>query len=107
MYINTVSANEKSRGPTGSIATPSNTITQSQPFQPYWETNLSASYTLMRKGKGNFMGLEMYFTFNNVFDNNRGTWYSNNEVWPGTSGHHSQIYIYTGQKASFGLRARF
>lgn len=107
LNVNTVWANEKSRGPTGSIATPSGTITQSQPFQPYWETNLSGSYTLLRKGKGSAVGLEMYFTFNNIFDNNRGTWYPNSEVWPGSGGHHSQIYIYTGQKASFGLRGRF
>ena len=105
--INTVSANEKSRGPTGSIATPNGNVVQSQPFQPYWETNLSASYAFLRKGRGSPMGLEMYFTFNNVFDNNRGTWYPNSEVGLGPNGHHSQIYIYTGQKASFGLRARF
>ena len=105
--VNTVWSNEKSRGQTGSIATPNGNIVQSQPFQPYWETNLSASYTLLRKGKGSFMGLEMYFTVNNIFDNNRGTWYSNSEAGLGSSGHHSQIYIYTGQKASFGLRGRF
>lgn len=105
--INTVSANEKSRGPTGSIATPNGNVVQSQPFQPYWETNLSASYAFLRKGRGSPMGLEMYFTFNNVFDNNRGTWYPNSEVGLGPNGHHSQIYIYTGQKASLGLRARF
>lgn len=107
LNVNTVSANEKSRGPTGNIATPSGTITQSQPFQPYWETNVSGSYAFLRKGKGSSMGLEMYFTINNLFDNNRGTWYPNSEVWPGTTGHHSQIHIYTGQKASIGLRGRF
>lgn len=108
LNLNTVASNEKSRGLTTAIATPNGNVIQSQPFQPYWETNFSANYTLLRKGQGgNAMGLEMYFTFNNIFDNHRGTWYPNSEVWPGSGGHHSQIYIYTGQKASFGLRGRF
>ena len=32
---------------------------------------------------------------------------ANDEIWPGSSGHHSQIDIYSGQKASIGIRARF
>jgi len=107
LNLNSVWANEKDRGPTGSIATPSGSITQTQPFIPYLEVNLSGSYTLIRKTRDNFVGLEAYFSANNVLNNHRGTWYANDEVWPGTRGHHSQIDIYSGQKATFGFRARF
>lgn len=69
--------------------------------------NLSGSYTLIRKTRDNFMGLEAYFSANNIFGNHRGTWYSDAEVWPGSRGHHSQIDIYSGQKATVGFRARF
>ena len=107
LNLNALSSNEKSRGQTGSIATPSGTITQSQPFIPYTEVNLSGSYTFVKKGKGSFFGLDAFFTINNLFDQHRGTWYTNSEVWPGTTGHHSQIYIESGRKATIGLRARF
>ena len=107
LNLNSVWSNEKDRGQTGNIATPGGTITQSQPFIPYLEVNLSGSYSLIRKTKDTFMGLEAYFSANNIFGNHRGTWYSNGEVWPGSRGHHSQIDIYSGQKATFGFRARF
>jgi iron complex outermembrane receptor protein len=107
LNLNSVWSNEKDRGQTGSIATPSGTITQSQPFIPYLEVNLSGSYTLIRKTRDNFVGLEAYFSANNLFGNHRGTWYSNDEVGLGSSGHHSQIDIYSGRKATFGFRARF
>ena len=107
LNLNSVWSNEKSRGPTGNIATPSGTITQSQPFIPYLEVNLSGSYTLIKKTRDNFMGLEAYFSANNIFGNHRGTWYADAEVWPGSRGHHSQIDIYSGQKATLGFRARF
>ena len=107
LNLNGIYSNEKDRGPTGNIATPSGTITQSQPFIPYTEVNMSGSYTFIKKTKDNFMGLEIYFAANNILNNHRGTSYINDEVWPGTAGHHSQIYIYSGQKASIGIRARF
>ncbi|MBO9544465.1 TonB-dependent receptor, partial [Caulobacter sp.] len=107
LNINSVWSNEKDRGPTGAIATPSGSITQTQPFIPYLEVNLSGSYTLVRKTRANAMGLEAYFSANNILNNHRGTWYSNGEVWPGAKGHHSQIDIYSGQKATLGIRARF
>ena len=107
LNLNALSSDEKSRGQTGSIATPSGTITQSQPFIPYTEVNLSGSYTFIKKGKGSFFGLDAFFTINNLFDQHRGTWYTNAEVWPGTDGHHSQIYIESGRKATIGLRGHF
>lgn len=107
LNVNTVWSNEKSRGPTASIATPAGNVTQSQPFIPYWETNVSGSYAFLTKGEDGFMGLEAFFTANNIFNNHRGTWYPNSEVGLGNSGHHSQIYIYSGQKATLGIRARF
>lgn len=107
LNVNTVWSNEKSRGPTASVAVPGGTVTQSQPFIPYWETNLSGSYAFLTKGADSAMGLEVYFSANNIFNNHRGTWYPNSEVGLGDSGHHSQIYIYSGQKATLGIRARF
>ena len=107
LNLNSVWANEKDRGQTASIATPRGTITQSQPFIPYLEVNLSGSYTIIKKTADNFVGLEAYFSANNILNNHRGTWYPNSQVWPGQGGHHSQIYIYSGQKATFGFRARF
>lgn len=107
LNLNALYHDEKSRGQTGNIATPSGTITQSQPFIPYTEVNLSGSFTLIKKTKGNFFGLDAFFTLNNVFDQHRGTWYTNDEVWPGTDGHHSQIYIESGRKATIGLRGHF
>lgn len=106
LNVNTVWSNEKSRGPTNPIDTPAGSVVQSQPFIPYWETNLSGSYAFMQLGRGNVMGLEAYFSANNIFNNHRGTWYPNSEVGLG-SGHHSQIHIYSGQKATLGIRARF
>lgn len=107
LNMNALRSDEKSRGRTGSIATPGGTITQSQPFIPYTEVNLSGSYTFIEKRKDNFFGLEAFFTINNVFDQHRGTWYANDEVWPGADGHHSQIYIESGRKATIGLRGHF
>ena len=105
--LNTVWANEKDRGQTGNIATPNGTITQSQPFLPYTEVNLSAGYTFIRKTRDNLAGLEVFFSANNIFNQNRGSWYSNAETGLADSGHHSQIYIHTGRKATLGIRARF
>lgn len=107
LNLNSVWSNEKDRGQTGNIATPQGVITQSQPFIPYLEVNISGSYTLIKKTRGSFMGLEAYFSANNIFGNHRGTWYDNSEIWPGSKGHHSQIDIYSGQKATVGFRARF
>lgn len=107
LNLNALSSDEKSRGQTGSIATPSGNITQSQPFIPYTEVNLSGSYTFIKKNKGSSFGLDAFFTVNNVFDQHRGTWYTNDEVWPGSKGHHGQIYIESGRKATIGLRGHF
>ncbi|MPS35442.1 MAG: TonB-dependent receptor, partial [Stenotrophomonas sp.] len=107
LSLNSVYSNEKDRGQTGNIATPGGTITQSQPFIPYAEVNLSGSYTFIRKTRDNVLGLEAFFSVNNLLRRHRGTWYANDEIWPGSSGHHSQIDIYSGQKASIGIRARF
>ena len=107
LNLNSVWSNEKDRGQTGNIATPQGVITQSQPFIPYLEVNISGSYTLIKKTRGSFIGLEAYFSANNIFGNHRSTWYDNSEIWPGSKGHHSQIDIYSGQKATVGFRARF
>jgi iron complex outermembrane receptor protein len=69
--------------------------------------NLSGSYTIIPKTRDNWLGLEVYFSANNLFDQNRHTVYSNAPVGLGTSGHHSQIYITSGRRASLGIRARF
>ena len=55
---------------------------------------------------GNWLGLEVYFSANNLFDQNRHTVYSNGPVGLGAGGHHSQIYITSGRRASLGIRAR-
>lgn len=114
LNLNTVWSNEKSRGLTGNIAIPDPdgagtvTINQWQPFKPYLEVNVSGSYTLIPQGKDHFlMGLDVYFSANNILGNHRGTWYPNSEVGLGGSGHHSQIDIYSGRKATLGIRARF
>ncbi|WP_161965981.1 TonB-dependent receptor domain-containing protein [Steroidobacter cummioxidans] len=114
LKLNAVWANEKSRGLTGNIAIPNPdgdgtvNINQWQPFKPYLEVNMSGSYTLVQRGNNSFLkGLEIYFSANNLFGNHRGTWYRNSEAGLAGSGHHSQIDIYSGQKATLGMRARF
>lgn len=114
LNLNAVWANEKSRGLTGNIAIPNPdgdgtvSINQWQPFKPYLEVNLSGSYTVLQQGNDAFLkGLEIYFSANNLFGNHRGTWYPNSEAGLGGGGHHSQIDIYSGQKATLGIRARF
>ncbi len=108
LNLNSVWSDEKDRGLTNNIVNANGvTINQKQPFDDYLEVNLSGSYTIIPKTRNNFMGLEAYFTANNLFNQNRGTVYSNGETGLGDKGHHSQIYIHSGRRASIGIRARF
>lgn len=108
LNLNSVWSDEKDRGLTGNIVNAYGvSMKQKQPFDDYLEVNLSGSYTLIPKTKDNFVGLEFYFSANNVFNQNRHTVYSNGETGLGGSGHHSQIYIHSGRRASLGFRARF
>jgi len=111
LNLNTVWSDEKDRGPTGSISVNNGngaySLTQEQPFDDYLEVNMSGSYTFVRKTPDNWFGVEAYFTANNLFNQNRGTVYSNGPVGLGAGGHHSQIYITSGRRASLGIRIRF
>ncbi|MGY0611260.1 MULTISPECIES: TonB-dependent receptor domain-containing protein [unclassified Luteimonas] len=108
LNLNTVWSDEKDRGLTGSIVNAHGVrMNQKQPFDDYMEVNLSGSYTFIPKTKDNFIGLEAYFSANNLFDQNRHTVYSNGETGLSDKGHHSQIYIHSGRRAAFGIRARF
>jgi iron complex outermembrane receptor protein len=111
LNLNGVWSDEKDRGPTGSINVDNGngaySLIQEQPFDDYLEVNLSGSYTLIPKTRNNWLGLEVYFSANNIFDQNRHTVYSNGPVGLGAGGHHSQIYITSGRRASLGIRARF
>ncbi|WP_162250365.1 TonB-dependent receptor [Pseudoxanthomonas sp. Root630] len=111
LNLNTVWSDEKDRGPTNPVSVNNGngaySVVQEQPFDDYLEVNLSGSYTLIPKTRNNWLGLEVYFSANNIFDQNRHTVYSNAPVGLGTSGHHSQIYITSGRRASLGIRARF
>lgn len=108
LNLNTVWSDEKDRGLTGNIVNAHGIrMNQKQPFDDYLEVNLSGSYTFIPKTKDNLFGLEMYFSANNLFDQNRHTVYSNGETGLGEKGHHSQIYIHSGRRAAFGIRARF
>lgn len=108
LNLNTVWSDEKDRGLTGSIVNAHGVrMNQKQPFDDYLEVNLSGSYTFIPKTKDNWFGLEMYFSANNLFNQNRHTVYSNGETGLADKGHHSQIYIHSGRRAAFGIRARF
>ncbi|MCD9027720.1 TonB-dependent receptor [Luteimonas sp. BDR2-5] len=108
LNLNTVWSDEKDRGLTGNIVNAhGETMNQKQPFDDYLEVNLSGSYTIIPKTSSNFMGLEFYFSANNLFNQNRHTVYSNGETGLGEKGHHSQIYIHSGRRAAFGFRGRF
>lgn len=108
LNLNSVWSNEKDRGLTGNIVNADGvTIQQRQPFGEYVEVNASGSYTIVKKNKGDWYGLEAFFSLNNILGNNRGSIYRNAEAGLGDSGFHSQIYIHTGRKASIGIRARF
>lgn len=108
LNLNTVWSNRKDRGLTQNIVNADgDTINQTQPFDDYTQVNLSGSYTIIPKTRNNFMGLEFYFSANNLFNQNRHTVYSNSEAGLGDSGHHSQIYIHSGRRAAIGFRGRF
>ncbi|MCH2090875.1 MAG: TonB-dependent receptor [Pseudoxanthomonas sp.] len=111
LNLNSVWSDEKDRGPTSAVSVNNGngaySVVQEQPFDDYLEVNLSGSYTLIPKTRDNWLGLEVYFSANNLFDQNRHTVYSNGPVGLGAGGHHSQIYITSGRRASLGIRARF
>lgn len=111
LNLNTVWSDEKDRGPTGAVSVNNGngaySLIQEQPFDDYLEVNLSGGYTLIPKTRNNWFGLEVYFSANNLFNQNRHTVYSNGPVGLGAGDHHSQIYITSGRRASFGIRARF
>ncbi|MEL1263344.1 TonB-dependent receptor domain-containing protein [Pseudoxanthomonas putridarboris] len=111
LNINAVWSDEKDRGPTANVTVNngngSYVINQEQPFDDYLEVNMSGAYTFIKKTRNNWFGLEAYFSANNIFNQNRHTVYSNGPVGLGESGHHSQIYITSGRRASIGIRARF
>lgn len=111
LNLNSVWSDEKDRGPTGSVSVNNGngaySLIQEQPFDDYLEVNLSGSYTIVPKTRNSWFGLEVYFSANNIFDQNRHTVYSNGPVGLGAGGHHSQIYITSGRRASLGIRARF
>lgn len=108
LNLNTVWSDEKDRGLTNNIVNAfGQTINQKQPFDDYLEVNLSGAYTIIPKTRDNFMGLEFYFSANNLFNQNRHTVYSNGETGLSEKGHHSQIYIHSGRRLAFGLRGRF
>lgn len=108
LNLNTVWSDEKDRGLTNNIVNAfGETINQKQPFDDYLEVNLSGSYTIIPKTRDNFMGLDFYFSANNLFDQNRHTVYSNGETGLSEKGHHSQIYIHSGRRVAFGFRGRF
>lgn len=108
LNLNTVWSDEKDRGLTGSIVNAHGIrMNQKQPFDDYLEVNLSGSYSIIPKSRDNAFGLEVYFSANNLFNQNRHTVYSNGETGLSEKGHHSQIYIHSGRRAAFGIRARF
>lgn len=111
LNLNTVWSDEKDRGLTNDVTVNNGNglyvVNQEQPFDDYLEVNMSGGYTIIPKTRNNFVGLEVYFTANNLFNQNRHTVYSNGPVGLGESGHHSQIYITSGRRASFGIRGRF
>jgi iron complex outermembrane receptor protein len=108
LNLNTVWSDEKDRGLTNNITNAFGlVINQKQPFDDYLEVNMSGAFTLIPRTSGNWLSLEAYFSANNLFDQNRHTVYSNGETGLGAGGHHSQIYITSGRRASIGLRARF
>jgi hypothetical protein len=108
LNLNTVWSDEKDRGLTGNITNAfGQVIQQKQPFDDYLEVNLSGSFTLIPRTSNNWLSLEAYFSANNLFNQNRHTVYSNGETGLSEKGHHSQIYITSGRRASLGLRARF
>ena len=111
LNLNTVWSDEKDRGLTANVTVDNGNgryiVNQEQPFDDYLEVNLSGGFTIIPKTRNNFMGLEFFFTANNLFNQNRQTVYSNGPVGLGESGHHSQIYITSGRRASIGLRGRF
>ncbi|MGY1410972.1 TonB-dependent receptor domain-containing protein [Luteimonas sp. A611] len=108
LSLNTVWSDEKDRGPTGNVTNAHGiVINQKQPFDDYLEVNMSGSYTLVPRTRDGWLSLDAFFSVNNLFDQNRHTVYSNGETGLGDSGHHSQIYITSGRRASVGLRARF
>jgi len=112
LNLNTVWSDEKDRGQTGAVTVNNGngqySLTQEQPFDDYLEVNMFGSYTIIQKTRNNWLGLEAYFTANNIFDQNRHTVYSNGPVGLSEGGgHHSQIYITSGRRASIGIRARF
>ncbi len=111
LSLNSVWSDEKDRGPTNPVSVNNGngaySVIQEQPFDDYLEVNLSGTYTLVPKTRNSTFGLEVYFSANNLFDQNRHTVYSNGPVGLGEGGHHSQIYITSGRRASLGIRARF
>jgi TonB-dependent receptor len=112
LNLNTVWSDEKDRGPTAAVKVDNGNGAytlpyQEQPFDDYLEVNMSGGWTLVKKTKGNWFGLEAYFSVNNLFNQNRNTVYSNGPVGLGEKGHHSQIYITSGRRASVGIRVRF
>lgn len=108
LNLNTVWSDEKDRGLTGNITNAHGIVMrQKQPFDDYLEVNMSGSYTLVPRTRDGWFSLDAFFSVNNLFDQNRHTVYSNGETGLADRGHHSQIYITSGRRASVGLRARF
>ncbi len=108
LNLNTVWSDEKDRGLTGNVTNANGIVmNQKQPFDDYLEVNMSGSFTLVPRTEAGWFSLDAYFSVNNLFDQNRHTVYSNGETGLGDQGHHSQIYITSGRRASIGLRARF
>lgn len=108
LTLNTVWSDEKDRGLTSNITNAQGIkIRQKQPFDDYLEVNMSGSYTLVPRTRDGWFSLDAFFSVNNLFDQNRHTVYSNGETGLSDRGHHSQIYIASGRRASLGLRARF
>ncbi|WP_202843393.1 TonB-dependent receptor [Luteimonas saliphila] len=108
LNLNTVWSDEKDRGLTGNITNAFGVVmNQKQPFDDYLEVNMSGGFTVIPRTRDNWLSLEAYFSVNNLFNQNRHTVYSNGETGLGEKGHHSQIYITSGRRASVGIRARF
>ena len=68
-------SDEKDRGLTANVTVDNGNgryiVNQEQPFDDYLEVILSGGFTIIPKTRNNFMGLEFFFTANNLF-NHRG-----------------------------------
>ena len=70
LNLNSVWSDEKDRGPTSAVSVNNGngaySVVQEQPFDDYLEVNLSGSFTLIPKTRDNWLGLEVYFSANNL-----------------------------------------